>query len=114
MLALLLAVLWLVFGAADVEGHSSSSPAAAAPATLTRADNGKTVSVPRAHEADLRLPHGWREPVLHGESVQLTPIAYFADPGFDAWKVEPVGRGVTTIASRGPSGRRFRVTIRVS
>jgi len=113
ILALLLAALWLVFGASNVGGHSSSSGATPAPATLTRADSGKTVSIPRSAEAELRLPHGWRQPALRGTSVELTPIAYFADPGFDAWRVEPVRKGLTAITSRGPSGRRFRVTVRV-
>jgi hypothetical protein len=116
MLALLLAVLWLVFGAAGAGGHSSSSGAAPAPATLTQADSGKTVSIPPSGGITLQLSHRWRwsEPRLSGRSVRLQRIDYLVDPGFDAWSVEPVRKGTTTITASGSPGRRFRVTIRVS
>jgi hypothetical protein len=96
--------------------------ATAAPRPLiTQADSGKTFRLATRGTATLHLSGrwGWTQPRASPKRIQLTPIEYFADPGFSAWTVAAQGSGTFTIASTGKPGctscgltlRHFQVTI---
>jgi hypothetical protein len=127
-----LVLLVLAFGAfifggsgsgSSSSGSGSSGPVATAsdpldPAVppLTVADSGTTVATSRHRGLTLRLSHRWHwgEPVVQGGAVQLTPVSYLRDPGYDEWTIDPVKGGTATITATGsPGAKKFRLTVRV-
>lgn len=86
---------------------------------ITQADSGKTFRVARGEAVSLRLhgPWVWKEPRLGSRAVRLTPIYYFAYPGFQEWtvKAQRLGRAtVTSVGNKSGATRQFRVTIVVT
>lgn len=86
---------------------------------ITQADSGKTFRMPRGEAVSLRLhgPWVWKEPKLGSRAVLLTPIYYFAYPGFQEWRVKAQRLGRATVTSIGQgkeTTKHFRVTIVVT
>jgi hypothetical protein len=88
---------------------------------VTQASSGKTIHFAKGGTAKLRLSHRWRwsEPRVSTKAVELTPVAYYVDPGFSEWTIEARKAGRATIRSVGQPNcstcalttRSFRVTI---
>jgi hypothetical protein len=88
---------------------------------ITQAQSGKTFRLGVGETARLRLSGNWSwtQPRASSKAIQLTPVDYFADPGFSEWIVGAHASGAFTITSTGKPGcaacglslRRFRVTI---
>jgi predicted secreted protein len=94
---------------------------------ITQADTGKTFSLRTGSTALLQLGGGmsWREPVVMGQAVTLTPVALSGTPGYQQWHIQAIRPGQATIQSYGTipcsPGRvcaqlvvAFQVTITVS
>jgi hypothetical protein len=99
-----------------------AAAATAAPRPLiTQAQSGKTFRLAIGGTAALRLSGrwSWTQPRATSKSIQLTPVEYFADPGFSEWIVAAHARGTFTITSTGKPGctgcgltlRHFRLTL---
>jgi len=105
-----------------------TAPAAAvppvAPRVVTQAHTGKTFRLAKGRELTLRLAGRWvwSEPRSSARGVEITPVEYFVDPGFQEWQVGFASRGTVKISSVGTPAcencglpiRRFRVTLRVA
>jgi uncharacterized protein (DUF58 family) len=91
--ALLLAIVLLL-----------AAPAAAARQVLiTPAQSGKTFHLRKGGKATLRLPGrwSWTQPRVSSGAVELTPVAFFRDPGYSEWVVRARARGRATIKATG-------------
>ena len=97
-------------------------PAAASVRVLiTPAQTGKTIHLAKGATAKLRLSHrwSWTDPRVSSAAVDLTPVAFFVDPGYDEWVVTARAKGKATIRARGApacahcglSSKKLRVTI---
>ena len=99
-----------------VEGSS------AARAPITQAASGKVFHIAKGESATLRLSNRWlwSDPDVSTAGVELTPVEYFADPGFREWTIDAHKLGRTTIRATGrPQSstgavRRFVVTVVVT
>jgi predicted secreted protein len=97
----------------------ATTAASATQLVITERDSGKSFTVRRGGTATLRLSgrYRWVGPKVKGRAVRLSPVDYFADPGFREWQVDAVARGRAKITAVGydPIGdrvpRRFRVLI---
>jgi predicted secreted protein len=87
----------------EPEGTSTAQEPRRAPAVITAADSGATISLPVGGETSLRLSSDWvwEEPVVDGDAVQLAVVNYIQDPGFSEWVVMAVGSGEATITLSG-------------
>ena len=99
----------------------TGAQAARAPSIVTLRHSGKTLTMRKGSQVELRLTerYRWVGPRVRGKAVRLTPIEFFVDPGYKAWTVAARRRGtavVTAVGYRtacdpGPCApRRFRVT----
>ena len=90
---------------------------------ITPAQSGKTFHLAKGARATLRLPGrwSWTQPRVSSTAIELTPVAFFVDPGYSEWVVKARARGRATIRATGsPScvhcglgARSLRVTIAV-
>jgi hypothetical protein len=102
-------------------GTDGGGDAAGVP-VLTERDGNRTVSLRVGGEALIRLhpPVVWAPPLVSEPGiVELSPVEYFADPGFTEYAVRAVAPGtvvVSTSGSRGGGGRaeRFEVAFEVA
>jgi hypothetical protein len=88
---------------------------------ITQASSGKTFRIAKGGTATLRLSNRWRwsNPLVSTKAVELTPVAYFVDPGFQEWTIDARKSGRATIRSVGKpncstcalGNRSFRVTV---
>jgi hypothetical protein len=121
-----LVVLALVACGGDGDG-APGEPPPPAPDAIDAADSGKTFELAVGAETSLRLSseYSWEEPVLSGDTVELSPVDYLQDPGFTEWLVRAVRPGDAVISSEGTpacAGQHgcpdepieFRVTITVA
>lgn len=76
---------------------------------LTAHHHLKTFRLARGRAVELRLAHG-SELRSSGRSVVLSPLDFFADPGYAAWELSAVGPGRTVVTGRS-GGKRFRLTL---
>ena len=99
-----------------------AAPAAAAPRVLiTPAQTGKTLRLANGGSATLRLSGrwSWTQPRVSSAAVELTPVAFFRDPGYSEWVVHARAPGRATIRALGTPScvrcglgtRTLRVTI---
>jgi hypothetical protein len=99
-----------------------AAPGAAAPRVLiTPAQTGKTFHLAEGGTATLRLSGrwSWTQPRVGSRAVELTPVAFFRDPGYSEWVVHARSAGRATIRSLGTPScvrcglgtRTLRVTI---
>ncbi len=82
---------------------------AKAPNLVSARHHGRTFTVARGRELELRLAPG-AEARTTGRSVRLSPIDFFVDPGYTAWMVSAVSRGTTVLSGRS-GGKAFRITL---
>jgi len=81
-----------------------TAPAAAAPRVLiTPAQTGKTLRLANGGGATLRLSGrwSWTQPRVSSAAVELTPVAFFRDPGYSEWVVHARAPGRATIRALG-------------
>jgi hypothetical protein len=93
----------------------------ATPPAMTQRSTGKTFRLARGETMKLRLSNRWRwsDPTVSTEAVELTPVAYLIDPGFQEWTIDARKRGRATIRSVGKPNcstcalatRTFRVAV---
>ena len=93
----------------------------ATPPPMTQRSTGKTFRLAKGTTMKLRLSSRWRwsDPSVSTEAVELTPVAYLIDPGFQEWTIDARKRGRATIRSLGKPNcstcgletRIFRVTV---
>jgi hypothetical protein len=93
----------------------------ATPPPMTQRSTGKTFRLAKGDTMKLRLSNRWRwsGPTVSTEAVELTPVAYLIDPGFQEWTIDARKRGRATIRSLGKPNcstcalatRTFRVTV---
>jgi len=93
----------------------------ATPPPMTQRSTGKTFRLAKGDTMKLRLSNRWRwsEPTVSTKAVELTPVAYLIDPGFEEWTIDARKRGRATIRSLGKPNcstcalatRRFSVTV---
>jgi hypothetical protein len=92
----------------------AGAQAARAPNIVTLRHSGKTLSMKKGREVQLRLTerYQWVGPLVRGKAVRLTEINFFVDPGYRAWTVTARRRGkaVVSAVGHGTTTRRFRVT----
>jgi hypothetical protein len=87
------------------------------PRPITQADSGKTIRIRRGLELPLRLSNRWvwSQPRLRSRAIELTPVYYFRNPGFQEWTIAARGLGRTTVTAVGrradAAARRFHVTL---
>jgi hypothetical protein len=94
----------------------------AAQSPITQASSGKAFRVQKGESATLRLSNRWHwtEPHVSTAGVELTPVEYFADPGFREWTVDAHRLGPVTIRATGRprcstcATRHFVVTVVVT
>jgi len=97
-------------------------PAAASLRVLiTPAQSGTTIRLAKGATAKLRLSHrwSWTEPRVSSGAVDLTPVAFFVDPGYSEWVVTARAKGQATIRATGApacahcglASKQLRVTI---
>ena len=74
-----------------------------APAVVTQDDDGRLISLTVGAEISLRLDNSWAWDQLAVDSdvVALTPVDYFADPGFMEWIVTAVQPGDAVVTAAG-------------
>jgi hypothetical protein len=107
-----------LFGVSGFSGGRSSATttgiatAAAAGYLVTQADTGRSFTISPGDSVTVRLPHGWREPTATGP-VDVQPVSYLRDPGFQEWTIVPGKAGTATVTAAGPAGKRFKLTVRV-
>jgi hypothetical protein len=70
---------------------------------LTEANSGETVILTPGQEVPLRLDGAWEwsEPTVQGDAVTLSPVDYFADPGFVEWLILGEAAGEAQISASG-------------
>jgi endonuclease III len=75
----------------------------AAESPITQAASGKVFLLAKGQSATLRLSNRWHwsEPDLSSGRIELTPVEYFADPGFREWTIDAHRTGRTTIRAVG-------------
>lgn len=95
--------------------HRTTAPPA--PRVVTPADDGRTVTLTPGARTQLRLPGEgrWEAPTVDGEAVDLVPVLFETDPGYQAWDLAAAhpGRAGIHAAGRG-DGRRFHLTVLVT
>jgi hypothetical protein len=103
--------------AAQVATAPSASTAATAgqrpaqaPQIVTARHHGRTFRLASGRDIELRLGAGAEADVVRGRSVSLSPIDFFADPGYSAWMLTARSPGTTVVAGRS-AGKPFRVTL---
>ncbi len=93
----------------------SSEPAQQATEVLTERDTGELVEIRTGESVPLRLSSTWvwDAPRLDGTAVELTPVNYFTDPGFQEWIVSAVVAGEAVVSATGTAsdGRTASVEI---
>ena len=74
-----------------------------APPVLTQADDGRLISLTVGAEVPFRLDSSWAwdQPAVHTDTVALTQVDYFADPGFMEWIVTAVQSGDAVVTATG-------------
>jgi hypothetical protein len=110
------------FVAALVAALVIVAASAAAQSPITQASSGKVFRVPKGDSATLRLSNRWHwtEPRVSTAGVELTPVEYFADPGFREWTIDANKLGPVTIRATGRprcstcATRHFVVTVVVT
>jgi predicted secreted protein len=73
------------------QGHQS---------VITEADNGRTFRMSIGATAFLRLTSGqrlWDEPHVEGDAIELTPVYYETDPGYQEWAIQGRSAGTARI-----------------
>jgi hypothetical protein len=83
---------------------------AQAPQVVTARHHGRTLRLARGRDVELRLAPRAEIDVVRGRSVSLSPIDFFADPGYTAWMLTARSAGTTVLAGRS-GGKPFRVTL---
>jgi hypothetical protein len=70
---------------------------------LTEADDGRLFSLSVGTEVPLRLDNSWTwdQPAVDGDTVALTQVDYFADPGFMEWIVTALRPGDAAVTASG-------------
>ncbi len=116
--------IWPVAAALALGCVAAVAASSAARPPITQAASGKVVRLAKGESATLRLSNRWRwsEPRASTDAVELTPVEYFADPGFREWTIDTRKSGRATIRSLGRphcstcalTTRRFAVTIDVA
>jgi hypothetical protein len=125
LLTLLVVLLYALLGIGSGSGSTGSGTAKehatthAVPAaiTLTQADAATDVDIARDSgvPVQVHLSHRWRwsAPRVSGPAT-LQRIDSVTDPGYDAWLVEPTGKGTVSIRAVGrPGPRNLKLTIHV-
>jgi len=86
-----------------VLGTSASLQASPAPQTITLADSGKSFSLRKGAQVELRLPERfrWSGPHVRGAAVRLTRILFIRDPGYLAWSLSAGARGTARVTATG-------------
>ena len=74
-----------------------------APSVVTQAHHGRLISLTVGGEVPLRLDSSWLwdQPAVDADAVVLTPVDYFADPGFMEWIVTAVAPGDAVVTAAG-------------
>jgi hypothetical protein len=87
---------------------------------VTVEDDGAHLRFDLSSSAELRLDGEvlWGEPTVTGEAIELAPIDFFRDPGYQAWEILFQRTGMATILATTASDaegeqRTFEVTIEV-
>ncbi len=93
----------------------------ATPPPMTQRSTGKTFRLAKGATMSLRLSNRWRwsDPIVSTKAVELTPVAYLIDPGFQEWMIHARKRGSASIRAVGKPNcstcalatRSFRVTV---
>ena len=88
---------------------------------MTQQSTGKTFRLAKGATMKLRLSNRWRwsDPTVSTRAVELTPVAYLIDPGFQEWTIDARRHGRATIRALGKPNcstcaletRSFRVTV---
>jgi hypothetical protein len=94
----------------------------AAGSPITQAASGKVLLLEKGGSATLRLSNRWHwsDPHVSAKGVELTPVEYFADPGFREWTIDARKLGRATIRATGRpkcetcTTRHFVVTVVVT
>jgi hypothetical protein len=75
----------------------------ATPRVIGPADSGKTITVRRGAQLELRLPgrYRWTAPRVRGTAIRLTRIVFIRDPGYLAWSIVARARGTATVTAVG-------------
>jgi hypothetical protein len=70
---------------------------------VTQADDGRLISLTVGGEVPLRLDSSWAwdQPAVDGDIVALTPVDYFADPGYMEWIVTALSPGEAAVTASG-------------
>ena len=83
----------------------SGTPAPPPPAgdVLTMTDHGRTVSLSVGESVSLQLapPWVWETPTVRGSAVQVYPVDYVTDPGYQEWIIQAVRPGESTLRAVG-------------
>jgi predicted secreted protein len=92
-----------LLAALAVAAVATVTASSATPRTITERSAGKTFRLAKGGTATLRLSGRWRwsDPRVSSKAVELTPVEYFADPGFREWTIEARKSGRATIRSTG-------------
>jgi hypothetical protein len=70
---------------------------------ITPSQSGKTFHLAKGRTASLRLPGrwNWTAPTVSSKAIELTPVAFFRDPGYSEWTVTARGKGRAVVRSTG-------------
>lgn len=92
-----------LLAAVAVAALAAVAASSATPRPITQDASGKTFRLTKGGSATLRLSSRWQwtDPRVSTKAVELTPVEYFADPGFREWTIEARKRGRATIRSAG-------------
>jgi predicted secreted protein len=95
--------IWPVAGALAVASVAAVGAASAMRPPLTQAASGKVIHLAKGEQATLRLSNRWQwsEPAASTKAVDLTPVEYFADPGFREWTIDAQKSGRAVIRALG-------------
>lgn len=85
------------------EGAGEGTPPQEAPRVITEAESGGEFHLAVGGETSLRLTseYTWSEPTVRGDTVSLTRVDYFDDPGYSEWIVTAAAPGEAVVASTG-------------